>query len=991
MMDSNYLLNEIDDAIIILRLMGNDSPGPVIEANRFACKALGYTYSEFFQLFSSEAGFYTVLKQNFNKIYNSANEGAVYFGDNLLHKNGHTIAFRIKAFIGNWKGELCLFTIGKVVAEAEDDTSISADSGNTVSNSGKPVSAGSNTSSVELYRVNELIIDQNFSPVLITDKHQNIIRVNKAFTQVFGYQENEIEGLHPKVLSSGLVSKETYRELWQNLNTTGHWEGQLIDKTKSGKNVIAKTVINSVKDHEGEVINYIALFEDTTGLAEIESELNRSYLAVQNNFEELLEIKSDLEQSNKRLEAVITGSNSGTWEWNIQTGETIYNERWAEITGYSLAELSPVSIQSWIDLAHPEDLQVSNQKIDDYLHGKTDYYACQSRMKHKDGHWVWIEDKGKITEWDDSGKPLKMSGIHTDITELIQSRHTLKHQLEIEALITAISIDLTNITSTNLDEKILGAISAIGRFSKVDRTYLFLLRENGTIMDNTHEWCAEGIEPQIENLKDMPVHVFPWWMEKMHQKEVILFQRIDEMPDEAVNEKEVLISQKIISILVVPVYHGGELLGFIGFDSVMDEKLWTEFDTYTLQTFALSVANAIISARTQRNLLLAKEKAEVSEKQLHSLFENMFDGVAGCKLVIENEIPVDFVVLEVNRAFEVVTGLKDVAGKKVSEAIPDFMISDPGLFSIFSRVALSGIPERSELFVKSANNWYSISVYSMVTGYFVCVFNNINERKRAEEEIKQLNNELEKRVASRTAKLEAANKDLEAFSYSISHDLQSPLRSIDGFAYILQEEYADALPTEGKHVIQVILDTSAKMSNLINDMLTFSRVGNQEITKTSIDMVAMAESVFHELTTRIDRERIEFILRDMPVASGDPSMIRQLWVNLIGNAIKYSSKRPYPTIEIGVNIHFLGNIYFVKDNGTGFDMCYVNKLFTVFQRLHISKDFEGTGVGLAIVSRIIKRHNGHIWAEGKVNEGATFYFTLNDKKADKIKKRKPLT
>jgi light-regulated signal transduction histidine kinase (bacteriophytochrome) len=129
----------------------------------------------------------------------------------------------------------------------------------------------------------------------------------------------------------------------------------------------------------------------------------------------------------------------------------------------------------------------------------------------------------------------------------------------------------------------------------------------------------------------------------------------------------------------------------------------------------------------------------------------------------------------------------------------------------------------------------------------------------------------------------------------------------------------------------------------------------------------------------------------MPVASGDPSMIRQLWVNLIGNAIKYSSKRPYPTIEIGVNIHFLGNIYFVKDNGTGFDMCYVNKLFTVFQRLHISKDFEGTGVGLAIVSRIIKRHNGHIWAEGKVNEGATFYFTLNDKKADKIKKRKPLT
>ncbi len=962
--------------------MGKGSPGPVVEANRFAHTVLGYTNDEFYQLFSSKSGFYSALNADFNSVYNSATQGVVYFDDIVCHKNGQKLSFHIKAFKGDWKGELCLITIAKIIAGSEQNQSFTA-------KSGQALSLSSEVTATQLFQISELIIDQNFTPVAIVDRHSTFLRVNSAFSQVFGYMDNELVGLNPKVLSSGLINNETYNEIGQNLKTKGHWRGELIGNTKNGKSVGLRTAIYSIKDNEGEIVKYIVLLEDNTELAEIESELKRSYLAVQNNFEELLEIKSDLEQSYKRLEAVITGSNSGTWEWNMQTGETIYNERWAEIIGYSLAELSP-DIQAWIDFAHPDDLQVSNQKINDYLLGKTDIYNCQARMKHKDGHWVWVEDRGKITEWDELHKPLKMSGTHTDITELIQSRIALKHQLDIEALLAGISVDLTNVTSDNLDDKIHGAISAVGHFSVVDRAYLFLLQENGALMDNTHEWCAEGIEPQIQNLKDLSATIFPWWMEKMHRKETIQFQRISEMPDEAVNEKELLQSQNILSILVVPVYHAGKLLGFIGFDSVMEEKIWSDFEIHTLRTFAISVANAITSARSQKILLSAKEKAESSEKQLHSLFDNMFDGVAGCKLVIENDIPVDFIILEVNTAFESLTGLKKVTGKKISEVLPAFLLSDTGLLNICCRVALSGKAERFETYVNSLNNWVSVSVYSMVSGYFVCVFNYITDRKHAEEEIRQLNTELEKRVASRTAKLEAANKDLEAFSYSISHDLQSPLRSIDGFAFILQEDYAHLLPPEGKHVIQVILDTSAKMSNLINDMLTFSRVGNREISKTTIDMAAMAESVFHELTTRAERERIEFIIRDMPKATGDSSMIRQLWINLIGNAIKYSSKRPYPTIDIGVNIHFMGNIYYVQDNGIGFDMCYANKLFNVFQRLHTSNDFEGTGVGLAIVSRIIKRHNGHIWADGKVNEGATFYFTLNDKKAEKVKKRKPL-
>lgn len=729
MMDSNYLLNEMDDAIIILKLMGNGSPGPVVDANRFAYTVLGYTNDEFYQLFTSKPEFFTAFNNDFNTVHNSAPQAVVYFDDNLLHKNGQKIAFRFKAFKGEWKSELCLFTIGRLIAGSEQNQGYPAVSG-------QDQSLSSEVSANQLLEINELIIDQNFTPIVILDKQSNIVRVNSAFSQVFGYMGNELAGLNPKVLSSGLINNETYNEIGRNLKTNGHWRGDLIANTKSGKSVGLRTVINTIKDSEGEVINYIALLEDKTELAEIESELKRSYLAVQNNFEELLEIKSDLEQSNKRLEAVITGSNAGTWEWNMQTGETIYNERWAEIIGYSLAELAPDTIQTWVNFAHPDDLQVSDQKINDYLLGKTDIYNCQARMKHKDGHWVWVEDRGKITEWDELHKPLKMSGTHTDITELIQSRIALKHQLDIEALIAGISTDLTNITSENLDDKIHGAISAVGHFSGVDRAYLFLLSENGTIMDNTHEWCSEGIDPQIQNLKDLPATIFPWWMAKMQREEVILFHHIDEMPDEASNEKELLKSQNILSILVVPVYHAGELLGFIGFDSVMEEKIWSDFEVYTLRTFGISVANAITSARSQQKLLSAKEKAESSEKQLHSLFGNMFDGVAGCKLIIENDIPVDFVILEVNTAFEGLTGLKEVTGRKISEVLPAFLLSDSSLFSICSRVALSGKAERFETFVSSLNNWVSISVYSMVSGYFVCVFNYITESKRAEEEIR---------------------------------------------------------------------------------------------------------------------------------------------------------------------------------------------------------------------------------------------------------------
>jgi light-regulated signal transduction histidine kinase (bacteriophytochrome) len=233
--------------------------------------------------------------------------------------------------------------------------------------------------------------------------------------------------------------------------------------------------------------------------------------------------------------------------------------------------------------------------------------------------------------------------------------------------------------------------------------------------------------------------------------------------------------------------------------------------------------------------------------------------------------------------------------------------------------------------------------------------------------------ELETRVRERTAELEAANRELGSFSYSVSHDLRAPLRAVDGYAQMLEEDYAATLDDEGRRLLGVVRESSRKMGRLIDDLLEFSKLGRQEIAKRRIDMPALVQEVVGELTRQAPAA-VE--IGALPPAEADRSLLKQVWANLVGNAIKYSGKRERPRIEIGARQEARENVYWVRDNGAGFDMRYVDKLFGVFQRLHRVEEFPGTGVGLAIVQRVIARHGGRVWAEGTLGEGACFYFSL---------------
>ena len=593
---------------------------------------------------------------------------------------------------------------------------------------------------------------------------------------------------------------EEVRYLYSHPNETSRDEVEFKD------GMILERYSAPVIGKDGTYFGRIWAFRDVTERKRVEEAQLQSRRAAFNLMTDAIEARGRLSDSEQRLQSVLQGSQLGSWDWDLESHQVVRNARWAEMLGYDLQELE-FTVKQWADLVHPDDVAVVEQSIQDHLAGRTPMYRMEYRMRAKDGSYKWILDQAQVVKRDAAGRPLRMSGTHTDVSER--------------------------------------------KYAEAD-------------------------------------------LQKM----------------------QALLRQ-------------AEKLGRVGaweFDMDSELQTWTEtlFDIHELDidvTVHLTV--------NQGENFYTPASRPIIERAVRDAIEQ------GESFDLELEI----ITAKGNLRTVHVIGKADLAHRKVAGFLQD-----------------------------------------------------ITARKQAELEIHQLNQTLEGRVVERTAELAAANAELEAFSYSVSHDLRAPLRAMDGFSAALLEDWAGKLDETAEDHLRRIRAGSQRMGMLIDDLLNLSRESRAAMRRTPVDLTALVHEIASDLRAAQPDHCPEWAVAPAMAANADVRMARVVLRNLLGNAWKFTGRRAGARIEVGVlppeeaariappELSVAGAaVFFVRDNGAGFDMAYADRLFGAFQRLHGQHEFEGTGIGLAMVQRLIRRHGGCVWATGKVNEGATFYFTLGKK------------
>ncbi len=363
----------------------------------------------------------------------------------------------------------------------------------------------------------------------------------------------------------------------------------------------------------------------------------------------------------------------------------------------------------------------------------------------------------------------------------------------------------------------------------------------------------------------------------------------------------------------------------------------------------------------------------------NELLHSMPSGLAYHRIIRdESGKAVDLEFTEVNPSFERITGIPvgTAAGRNITELLPEIRNDPFDWIGFYDEVVRAAKPVTIEQYSYSLKAWYMVELFPRGPDTLTAIFFDITKQKETEQELRSLNEQLEQRVEEKTHELGRTNAEHESFAYSVSHDLRAPLRSIDGFSRALLEQYFDRLDDNGRHYLDRMRAGAIRMGSLIDDLLKLSRITRRALSPADVNLGQIAKEIMKEIAEREPQRHVNLTVAEDLIAYADAGLIRIALANLLANAWKFTRMRETADIEVSSMSTDKGRVFFVRDNGSGFDMKYSDKLFAPFQRLHSAKEFEGIGIGLATVQRIIHRHGGSVWAESSPEKGATFFFTL---------------
>jgi len=873
------------------------------------------------------------------------------------------------------------------------------------------------------------IVEQSSEAIFSKGTDQRIISWNKGSEKLFGFTKEEAINKTATELGFITLTPEEIAAAEKQITEKGNWKSERDFINKNGTSFFGAVTGDSIINDNGETSAFYFIVKDISLRKKLEEKLKQANEELE---EKVKERTKEVIKTEQRFRALIENNYDIITLMDASFKVFYRSPSAARITGWSDAEMLQSDGENKMAI-HPDDHEKANSIMKECIANPGKPVYAIYRNRHKKGHYIWLE--GAVTNLlhDPSVNAILFN--FRDVSERIAAAEEItsseiRFRSLIENSVEGISLLDEN---SNVIYRSPSAFKIIGNnpmqntisYAHPDDAAHFknkfaeTLRKPGIPVpyrvkylhpDGYHFWAegtftnllhVNGVNAVVANYHDITDKVkAEAKLESSEQRFRALVEKnkdIITLMDASFNviyrspstyRITGWSNEEMININGAKNIHPDDLEYFNGIiKEIManpDKTINTSFRSRHKKGHYLWLEGTLINMLQQEHVkaivfnsrdvterIAAEEKLKASEEQFRHSMDNMLEGVQIHDF--------NWRYIYVNNALvKYSTYAKDeLLGHTLMEKYPG--IEQTVLFKTLNRCMTERVAEHFEtefIFPNGTKADYELSIQPIPEGIFILSI-DITERKRAAEAIRRMNAELEERVHKRTAELKKANEELEAFSYSVSHDLRAPLRAIIGFSSILEEDYSNRLDDEARRITGIIKSNTTKMGNLIDDLLTFSRMGRHEILRSAIDTTEMVQEIIRVLSGN-GGGVIKWTVHDLPVANADASMMRQVWINLITNAVKYSGNSIAPEIQIGSFKENNMLVFFVEDNGVGFDEKYKNKLFKVFQRLHSAEEFEGTGIGLAIVEKIVSKHGGLVWAEAEVNKGASFYFSLPD-------------